>query len=145
MNLLHVLDLSNAFFESGGAIAAWLNVRSIYRDKKVSGINWLTPSFFGAWGLFNLMFYPLLGLWLSAVAGGFVFIANMTWTVLAVRYKSADKTKVQGQVPVNAEDLGGYNYIRDRYVRHIGTKRGWKINSAGVDPICAVRISSPTS
>lgn len=81
------LDVINGFFEAGGALCIWLNVRQLLRDKKVRGVFTPVTGFFWAWGLFNLVYYPSLGQWFSFAGGCMITLANTAWLVLAIKYR----------------------------------------------------------
>lgn len=80
-------DVINAGFELFGAVAAWANVVRIRRDRYVSGVSIPSMAFFASWGVWNLVYYPHLGQWLSAGAGLLLVIANITWLLLYIRYE----------------------------------------------------------
>ncbi len=69
-------DHVNAFFEGGGALIQLLNVRQILRDRTVRGVHWLPLSFWTAWGVWNLAYYPALGQWWSFAGGLGVVCCN---------------------------------------------------------------------
>lgn len=50
------LDLVNGGFELGGALVIWLNFLRLRRDMRIRGVDWRVTGFFGAWGLWNLVF-----------------------------------------------------------------------------------------
>lgn len=81
-------DLMNAFFEGVGAFLTWLNVRRLWIDREVKGIQWQVTLFWCAWGVFNLFFYgPHLGLWLSWAMGAVLVAANFAWIMLLLYCK----------------------------------------------------------
>jgi len=79
-------DWGNAFFEGVGSILTWLNVRALRRDKVVKGVQWQVTVFWTCWGVFNLFFYPALGLWLSFWGGVSIVAANAVWVWMVVYY-----------------------------------------------------------
>jgi len=79
-------DLINGLFELGGAVMIWLNVKRLYQDKTVKGVDWRVTGFWTAWGLWNLYFYPSLGQWLSFAGGVALVGANAVWLVMAAYY-----------------------------------------------------------
>jgi hypothetical protein len=79
-------DTINAAFEFGGAFALALNVRRLWIDRAVSGVHWGPTVFFTAWGLWNLIYYPSLGQWLSLIGGAAIVVVNTVWLILAVRF-----------------------------------------------------------
>lgn len=80
-------DAINAFFELGGAVLIWLNVRRLHRDKMVRGVFWPVNVFYTAWGVWNVYYYPALGQTLSFWAGLGVVLGNAAWCALAWRYR----------------------------------------------------------
>ena len=69
-------DLINGMFEFGGAIINWMNVRQIFKDKKVRGVHWSPFVFFTGWGMWNLYYYPHLDQWVSLSAGIILMLVN---------------------------------------------------------------------
>jgi hypothetical protein len=80
---VNVPDLINGFFELGGGILCWFNVKKLLKDKRIEGVYWPIQGFFTAWGLYNTFFYSNLSQWCSFYGGIFMVIANLTWVVLA--------------------------------------------------------------
>ena len=80
-------DAINGIFEMGGAFAIVLSIVRVVRDRDVAGIAVLHVSYFTAWGLWNLYYYPSLGQTLSFVAGVAVVVANLVWISLLIRYR----------------------------------------------------------
>lgn len=85
-------DAINAGFELGAAVAMWVNVAKLLRDRKVAGVYWPVSAFYTVWGLWNIWFYATLGAPLSAWASWCVMLANATWVLLAIRYSRTAKT-----------------------------------------------------
>ena len=81
------MDLINGLFELVGALLQILNILQILKDKQVKGISLLPNIFFCLWSSYNLIFYPLIGLWLSFIGAIFMFIINATWLILALHYR----------------------------------------------------------
>lgn len=82
-------DLVNGSFETIGAICAWINVAIYIKHRKVQGVYWPTTMFYSAWGLWNLIYYPALGQWLSFYAGIAITSGSSLWVILVV----ADKVR----------------------------------------------------
>ncbi len=78
-------DLINGCFEAFAGGFAFLNIRKLYKDKQVKGVSLLSVIFFSVWGVWNVIFYPLNGLWISFVGGLVVVILNIIW-VFQMRY-----------------------------------------------------------
>lgn len=73
------MDLINGSFEVLGAFFILPSIVKLHRDKAVRGVSWLHVSFFWAWGLWNLLYYPSLGQWWSFYGGVGVIAANTIW------------------------------------------------------------------
>lgn len=84
-------DLINGLFEILGSIMLWLNVRSLYRDKQIMGVNGWTVGFFTSWGFWNLFYYPNLDQWFSFVGGLSITFANTAWLALMLYYKYKER------------------------------------------------------
>ena len=81
-----IQDLVNGLFELVGSVLVWINVYKLYQDKEVKGVYWPITFFWGAWGLWNLYYYPFLDQWLSFVGGLIMAVGNTAWVVLAYYY-----------------------------------------------------------
>ena len=81
-------DAANGLFEFFGAAMAALNIRAIWRDKKVRGFSPAPVVFWSAWGVWNLYYYPSLGQWLSFGGGCFVVSVNVIYLLLIWKYWS---------------------------------------------------------
>jgi len=79
-------DAINAAFEAAGAISQIFNVRQLLKDREVKGVHWGVTMFFGAWGLWNVVFYSSLHQWLSLAAGCGLVITNSIWLILLWRF-----------------------------------------------------------
>lgn len=75
-------DDINGAFEFLGGIALWGNVWRLWKDKKVSGVNWQATFFFMSWGVWNCFYYPSLDQWASFLGGLFICSANLAWCSL---------------------------------------------------------------
>ena len=84
-------DMVNGFFELIGSVFVWINVYKIYQDKEVKGIYWPLSIFFGAWGFWNLYYYPFLDQWVSFYAGIVMAFGNVAWVWLAYYYMRGKK------------------------------------------------------
>ena len=84
---LNLFDAGNAFFECVGATLVWFNVRRLYRDKMLRGVNWQVSGFFWAWGIFNIFWYTHLDKPWSFAAGLIMLAANTAWITLALKYR----------------------------------------------------------
>ena len=80
------MDLINGIFELFGVLFILLSVRRLLIDKMVQGISWLQTAYFTVWGLYNLIFYPSLGLWYSFIGGIAIVITNTIWLIMLIYY-----------------------------------------------------------
>lgn len=72
-------DLVNAAFEAFGAWSVWANVARLKRDRDVKGVVWQFTIVWWAWGMWNLIYYPVLGQWFSTAAGMVLVAGNARW------------------------------------------------------------------
>lgn len=86
-------DVINGGFELAGGVMQWMNVRALRRDQKVKGVDWRAWAVFGAWGWWNLFYYPQLGQWWSTAGGLVIVAANTTWVALALYYRKAARCR----------------------------------------------------
>ena len=82
-----VADIVNGAFETIGAYGAWRNAYQLYKDNKISGVYWPLYIFYFCWGVWNCIFYPSLGQWVSTVGGVVLTLGNLAWVCLALRLK----------------------------------------------------------
>lgn len=80
-------DLLNATFEAVGAAFLVADCRALARDKCLRGVYWPGRVFFASWGLWNVVYYPAIGQWLSFAAGLLVLAVNAVWCALAWKYR----------------------------------------------------------
>lgn len=73
------LDLINAVFELGGAFAAFGNVYTTYKDKRVAGVSAISTAWFSSWAFWNIYYYPSLNQTLSGFAAGVIGLFNAIW------------------------------------------------------------------
>ncbi len=77
-------DVINGVIEFCGAIFTWRNALQLWRDRTIKGVYWPAFAFFGAWGCWNLAYYPSLNQWCSFYAGCFLVTGNLLWVALAI-------------------------------------------------------------
>ncbi len=77
-------DAVNALFEGFGAALLALNVRELWRTRRLVGVRVVPTAWFSLWGAWNLYYYHAIGQRLSWLAGLAVFCANSTWVLLAL-------------------------------------------------------------
>ena len=79
-------DIINGLFELLGGAFLFRNVFTLYRHKQVKGVSVLSTSFFMAWGVWNLWFYPAVDCWWSFVGGIVIVVANTIWVTQMIYY-----------------------------------------------------------
>ena len=79
-------DHLNGTFELFGSLVIWFNVRVLYLHKEIRGISPVTMTFFLAWGVWNLYYYPYLEQWVSFAGGVSVVLANAVWVGQMIWY-----------------------------------------------------------
>lgn len=79
-------DLINALFEFGGALAISLSVVRAIRERLIAGVSFAHVTFFTAWGLWNLFYYPHLDQLWSFAAGVLLTIVNAVYLVLWIKF-----------------------------------------------------------
>lgn len=94
------IDLINGGFELFGAVAIWGNVRRLWLDREVKGIDWKNIVFFWTWGLWNCFYYPALGQYLSFYAGAILALGNTIWVGMYVYMRWKKLLKRVGGLPV---------------------------------------------
>lgn len=75
-------DFVNGLFEMVGGCLLLVNVRRLWRDRKIAGVSWLPTVFFAVWGVWNLWFYPSVHCPWSFAGGIVVVSANVVWLSL---------------------------------------------------------------
>lgn len=69
-----------------------MNVREIYLDKQLKGVNRWSMFFFTAWAFWNLFYYLHLSQWFSLWAGMPLALADAAWFILLWKYRKNDKS-----------------------------------------------------
>jgi len=80
-------DTINGLFELIGSWFTWKNAYVLYQEKKITGVYWPTTLFFTLWGIWNLLYYPMLNQWFSFIGGVFLVLGNIIWILLVFNYK----------------------------------------------------------
>lgn len=81
-------DMINGLFEIVSAGFSAKNVQAVYKEKQVRGVYWPFWIFLSTWGLWNVFYYPHLEQWWSTVGGIILVSVNITWTILAYKYRN---------------------------------------------------------
>jgi hypothetical protein len=76
------LDAVNGGFELVGSLLVANHCRAVLRDRAVAGVSIVSTAAFTSWGLWNLLYYPALGQWLSFAGGCCMVAANAAWLSL---------------------------------------------------------------
>lgn len=84
-------DLVNGSFEFLGALFLARNALLLYQDKVAKGVSKLSTSFFTAWGIWNLFYYPSLNQTWSFMGGVAIVLTNATWLALMLFYSKKNK------------------------------------------------------
>jgi len=84
--MIQIPDLINGMFEMVGGVLCWINVFKLRKDKVLMGVYWPVTAFFSVWGLWNIVYYPLLEQWLSFFGGLFIVSGNSVWVIFAIYY-----------------------------------------------------------
>ena len=85
-------DLINGIFELLGGAFILNHCRVLYQDKLVKGVSALSTTFFTAWGVWNLYYYPHLDQWWSFAGGLVIVAANALWIGLMIYYQCQERT-----------------------------------------------------
>lgn len=81
-------DLINGLFTMGGAFFLSLpNVIQILKEKSSKGLNPYTIAFLISWKVWNLVYYPSLGQFTSAIFSLLEVIFSTIWLVLILKYR----------------------------------------------------------
>ena len=83
-------DLINSLFEFFAAFAIANHCRILIKDKSVRGISILSVFFFTLWGAWNLHYYKDLEQSFSFYAGILVFVVNIWYVYLLMKYRRND-------------------------------------------------------
>jgi len=86
MDKLYWLDLVNSLFFVIPAIAMWLNVYKLVKDKEIKGVKLIPAYCFSASTLWGMYYYYQIGQIGSFLTITFMAMGNTTWTSLAVYY-----------------------------------------------------------
>lgn len=82
-------DRINAVFEYVGVAAALFNSFALIWDNgNIAGVSITSQVFFTLWGFWNLYYYPHLGQRASAIAAFALVLANCTWLMLVLAYRT---------------------------------------------------------
>lgn len=80
-------DMVNGLFEMAGAAFVCMHAHATWRARSSAGISLLACFLFAVWGAWNLFYYPWLGQFWSFAGGILVFIANIAWLTLVIRFR----------------------------------------------------------
>jgi hypothetical protein len=80
-------DNVNGLYELLAGFFVLNHCRRLLIDKSVRGVSLVSTIFFASWGMWKLVYYPLLGQWASFFGGLSVFGANVLWIALIIKYR----------------------------------------------------------
>lgn len=81
------MDFINAVFECSGGVFVALNAWDIWKKKRVAGQTLTAISFFTAWGVWNMFYYPSIHQWWSTAGAWGVMMANAALIYFVVKYR----------------------------------------------------------
>lgn len=81
-----IMDSINSLFEFGGGFFVLLNCIKLHADKQVKGVSFVATAFFMVWGWWNIIYYPALDQWVSAIGAGSVAVVNTVWLGQMIYY-----------------------------------------------------------
>lgn len=84
---MKIPDFINGCFEAFASLFILNHCRVLLRHKQVRGVSLTSTGFFFGWGLWNVVFYPLLGQWFSFACGLAVLAANGLWIAMLFYYR----------------------------------------------------------
>lgn len=82
-----MMDMINGLFELLGSPFLFLHVRRVFKDKQVKGASMVACGFFTVWSVWNCVFYPSQGLWMSFYGGIPVLAMNLLWLYGMIKYR----------------------------------------------------------
>lgn len=80
-------DVINSAFQICATFFVFNNVWVLYKEKKIAGVSIMTALFWTVWGLWNIWYFQALYQPLSAITAILLFVGNLIWVVLAIRYR----------------------------------------------------------
>lgn len=83
-------DIINGTFEAFGSLFILNHCRVLWVTRQARGISLLSTSFFSAWGLWNIFYYPHLEQMFSFYAGLMIMAANCVWIGSIVYLRSQE-------------------------------------------------------
>jgi hypothetical protein len=81
-------DAFNGSLELVAAALTSMHVEKTWYAKSATGVSIPAQCAFAGWGLWNCLYYPHLGQWLSFIGGLAVFGMNALWATLLIRYRT---------------------------------------------------------
>ena len=106
-----MIDFINGIvFYSIASIVVWFNFFKLKRDKQVKGVSLIVWIFYCIWGLWNMIYFPLLDQKVSFIMNMPVFFDNLFWLVLAIKYKYKKKEKKYDYIKCKECNSTGYEY-----------------------------------
>jgi hypothetical protein len=69
------------------ALGTWRNYFSLRKDMDIKGVFWPLYLVFLLWGLWDLIYYPVLSQWFSFASNMIIVLGNLLWLNLALHIK----------------------------------------------------------
>jgi hypothetical protein len=108
MNQALLSDMTMGLIQVAGAGFLGVSVLQLFRRKYVGGVSAVTVSFWVAWGLWDLYYWPSLGQWWAFGGAVVVTMMNMLYVGLIVLYNYRERRLVHGNA------LAKFNYFARR-------------------------------
>ena len=89
--MITIMDSINGCFELLGAGFITISIHKLHIDKEVKGFSVIHLGFFTTWGLWNMVFFPSQGLWMSFIGGIGVVTANMIYLAQIIYYSRKNR------------------------------------------------------
>ena len=88
-------DMLNSGFEWATAVFVFRNCLALVRDKEYKGASFLGVVFYTSWGAWNVFYYLYLRQYWSWAAGLLIFVTNIAYVSLILRYKFGVKLSLK--------------------------------------------------
>lgn len=85
-------DAVNSSFLLLGGLLNWLNVRRVWKDKKVTGTSPWPWVCFTSWGIWDCYYFPHLNQWFSLVGTLMAVLPNTIWLTMWWYYRHKELT-----------------------------------------------------
>lgn len=106
MNQALLSDMMMGLIQVTSAGFLGVSVLQLFRKKYVSGVSAVTVSFWVAWGLWDLYYFPSLHQWWAFGGGVVVTMMNALYVSLILLYNYREKCRVHGNA------IAKFNYFK---------------------------------